>query len=169
MKFQKFSCFKCTFRIFSKYLNETTNKKYSQQQVELSFKTGDCVLVYGDMDEDGFYMGEIDGVRGLVPSNFLADADNMQSTGLNSTQAQQRNNRGRVQGPGPGARGPPPPPRDGVMHTGGQRPRKGNVCDFTSFILSYDKHSFFIFLLTVFAEFLLKKYYCNLSNEINVI
>ncbi|KAL5273957.1 BZRAP1 family protein [Megaselia abdita] len=95
-------------------------------QVELSFKTGDCVLVYGDMDEDGFYMGEIDGVRGLVPSNFLADADTMQSTGLNSAQNQQRNNRGRVQGPGPGARGPPPPPRDGVMHTGGpgQRPRK---------------------------------------------
>uniref|UniRef100_T1GBQ1 SH3 domain-containing protein n=1 Tax=Megaselia scalaris TaxID=36166 RepID=T1GBQ1_MEGSC len=94
-------------------------------QVELSFKTGDCVLVYGDMDEDGFYMGEIDGVRGLVPSNFLADADTMQSSAQNQ---QQRNNRGRVQGPGPGARGPPPPPRDGVMHPGGpgQRPRKGN-------------------------------------------
>lgn len=26
------------------------------------------------MDDDGFYMAEIDGVRGLVPSNFLADA-----------------------------------------------------------------------------------------------
>lgn len=126
-------------------INHETNNYYSQQQVELSFKTGDCVLVYGDMDEDGFYMGEIDGVRGLVPSNFLADADTMQSTGLNSAQNQQRNNRGRVQGPGPGARGPPPPPRDGVMHTGGpgQRPRKGNVCVFTSFILFYEKNYFY--------------------------
>lgn len=44
------------------------------QQVELSFQTGQLILVYGDMDDDGFYMGEIDGVRGLVPSNFLADA-----------------------------------------------------------------------------------------------
>ena len=25
------------------------------------------------MDDDGFFMGEIDGQRGLVPSNFLAD------------------------------------------------------------------------------------------------
>nr|4Z8A_A Chain A, RIM-binding protein, isoform F [Drosophila melanogaster] len=43
------------------------------EQVELCFKTGEIILVYGDMDEDGFYMGELDGVRGLVPSNFLAD------------------------------------------------------------------------------------------------
>lgn len=27
------------------------------------------------MDDDGFFMAEIDGVRGLVPSNFLTDAD----------------------------------------------------------------------------------------------
>lgn len=26
------------------------------------------------MDEDGFYIGELNGVRGLVPSNFLTDA-----------------------------------------------------------------------------------------------
>lgn len=44
------------------------------QQVELSFKTGEVILVYGEMDEDGFFMGELDGVRGLVPSNFLTEA-----------------------------------------------------------------------------------------------
>lgn len=49
-------------------------------QVELSFKTGDVILVYGEMDEDGFFMGEVDGVRGLVPSNFLTE-----SPGTNST------------------------------------------------------------------------------------
>ena len=40
-------------------------------EVELSFRTGDILLVYGDMDDDGFFMGELNGRRGLVPSNFL--------------------------------------------------------------------------------------------------
>ena len=42
--------------------------------MELSFCTGDIIQVHGDMDDDGFYIGEIGGVRGLVPSNFLTDA-----------------------------------------------------------------------------------------------
>ncbi len=42
--------------------------------MELSFKTGDTVMIYGEMDEDGFFSGEIDGRHGLVPSNFLAPA-----------------------------------------------------------------------------------------------
>ena len=41
--------------------------------MELAFNTGDIVYVYGDMDEDGFFMGEVNGVRGLVPSNFLSE------------------------------------------------------------------------------------------------
>ncbi|VDN90250.1 unnamed protein product [Brugia pahangi] len=41
------------------------------EQVELSFHAGDVITVYGEMDEDGFFMGELNGVRGLVPSNFL--------------------------------------------------------------------------------------------------
>ncbi|XP_022251355.1 RIMS-binding protein 2-like isoform X2 [Limulus polyphemus] len=43
-------------------------------EMELTFNTGDIIYVYGDMDEDGFYMGEINGIRGLVPSNFLTEA-----------------------------------------------------------------------------------------------
>uniref|UniRef100_A0A0N5B534 Fibronectin type-III domain-containing protein n=1 Tax=Strongyloides papillosus TaxID=174720 RepID=A0A0N5B534_STREA len=43
------------------------------EQVELSFKQGDIITIYGDMDEDGFYMGELNGIRGLVPSNFLSE------------------------------------------------------------------------------------------------
>ena len=72
-------------------------------QVELKFKVGDVIYVYGDMDEDGFFtvsglrtdvkdtvlstdrnhsvfilcfrslQGELRGIRGLVPSNFLED------------------------------------------------------------------------------------------------
>ena len=39
---------------------------------ELRLKAGDAVLVWGDMDEDGFLDGEtLDGRRGLVPSNYV--------------------------------------------------------------------------------------------------
>jgi RIMS-binding protein 2 len=39
----------------------------------LSFNSGNIITIIGDMDEDGFYMGELNGVRGLVPSNFLQE------------------------------------------------------------------------------------------------
>lgn len=48
---------------------------YSLFQAELSFQTGQIIHVYGEMDDDGFYMAEIDGMRGLVPSNFLTEAN----------------------------------------------------------------------------------------------
>ncbi|RUS89745.1 hypothetical protein EGW08_002448, partial [Elysia chlorotica] len=41
-------------------------------EMELPLTAGDYVLVVGDMDEDGFFEGElIDGRQGLVPSNFI--------------------------------------------------------------------------------------------------
>lgn len=99
------------------------------KQVELSFKTGEVILVYGEMDEDGFFMGELDGVRGLVPSNFLTEApdqyNNQQGMTIPGGVNNQRNqgapntavlpnqrNTLPTQPSGPGARGPPPPPRD---------------------------------------------------------
>ncbi|KAL4223562.1 benzodiazepine receptor binding [Mactra antiquata] len=42
-------------------------------ELELNFKAGEMVICYGEMDDDGFYMGEMDGRRGLVPSNFLQE------------------------------------------------------------------------------------------------
>ncbi|XP_035932337.1 RIMS-binding protein 3A-like [Halichoerus grypus] len=46
---------------------------------ELPLTAGDYVYIFGDMDEDGFYEGELeDGRRGLVPSNLVeqvADSD----------------------------------------------------------------------------------------------
>lgn len=60
-------------------------------------------------------MGEIDGVRGLVPSNFLSEAPDQygaQAPTAGSVAQRQLNSRGR--GIGPGARGPPPPPRDNM-------------------------------------------------------
>ena len=39
---------------------------------ELTIAAGDFLLVFGEMDEDGFYFAELlDGRRGLVPSNFV--------------------------------------------------------------------------------------------------
>ncbi|CAG5133587.1 unnamed protein product [Candidula unifasciata] len=57
-----------------------------QGPMELSFKTGDIVMIYGEMDEDGFFTGEVNGQQGLVPSNFLqpADDDGLESSSLTS-------------------------------------------------------------------------------------
>lgn len=104
-----------------------------QLQVELSFATGQIINVYGEMDDDGFYMGEIDGVRGLVPSNFLTEAPDQYGPGGASAQQMGRGPAGQQQrggrGHGPGARGPPPPPRDGT----GRGPRK----QFFGFVLVF--------------------------------
>ncbi|CAL8347485.1 unnamed protein product [Arctogadus glacialis] len=40
-------------------------------EAELGFRSGDIIYVFGDMDQDGFYYGDLHGRRGLVPSNFL--------------------------------------------------------------------------------------------------
>ncbi|KAJ8401093.1 hypothetical protein AAFF_G00390500 [Aldrovandia affinis] len=42
-------------------------------EAELTFCAGDIISVYGDIDEDGFYYGELNGHKGLVPSNFLEE------------------------------------------------------------------------------------------------
>ncbi|KAM7051165.1 RIMS-binding protein 2 isoform 10-T11 [Molossus nigricans] len=42
-------------------------------EAELTFCTGDIISVFGDIDEDGFYYGELNGQKGLVPSNFLEE------------------------------------------------------------------------------------------------
>ena len=39
---------------------------------DFQVNAGDYILVWGDVDEDGFFDGEmLDGRRGLVPSNFV--------------------------------------------------------------------------------------------------
>ncbi|NWI16135.1 RIMB1 protein, partial [Crypturellus soui] len=41
-------------------------------EAELPLIAGEYIYIYGDMDEDGFFEGELmDGRRGLVPSNFV--------------------------------------------------------------------------------------------------
>ncbi|KAL8180229.1 UNVERIFIED_CONTAM: RIMS-binding protein 2 [Gekko kuhli] len=61
-------------------------------EAELPLTAGKYLYVYGDMDEDGFYEGELlDGQRGLVPSNFVdfvQDNESRLSSGLASEQDQ---------------------------------------------------------------------------------
>ncbi|MFT7796883.1 RIMS-binding protein 2 isoform X2 [Arapaima gigas] len=42
-------------------------------EAELTFCAGDIINVFGEIDEDGFYYGELNGHKGLVPSNFLEE------------------------------------------------------------------------------------------------
>ncbi|XP_029685346.1 RIMS-binding protein 2 isoform X7 [Takifugu rubripes] len=42
-------------------------------EAELTFCAGDVIIVFGQIDEDGFYYGELNGHKGLVPSNFLEE------------------------------------------------------------------------------------------------
>ncbi|VDK35227.1 unnamed protein product [Taenia asiatica] len=44
-------------------------------ETELKFRAGDRILILSEMDEDGFYVGQLEssGRRGLVPSNFLRE------------------------------------------------------------------------------------------------
>ncbi|XP_015225620.1 PREDICTED: RIMS-binding protein 2-like isoform X8 [Cyprinodon variegatus] len=43
------------------------------EETELTFCAGDVIAVFGEIDEDGFYYGELNGHKGLVPSNFLEE------------------------------------------------------------------------------------------------
>ncbi|KAJ0173196.1 hypothetical protein K1T71_011372 [Dendrolimus kikuchii] len=114
---------------------------------ELSFQTGQIIHVYGEMDDDGFYMAEIDGMRGLVPSNFLTEANDQYAPAGQSSQGGAGRGRGAGMGmsmgmgagstgavggaggvPGPGARGPPPPPRDNVGPAPRNHHRKTDAC-----------------------------------------
>uniref|UniRef100_A0A8C5BY25 RIMS-binding protein 2 n=1 Tax=Gadus morhua TaxID=8049 RepID=A0A8C5BY25_GADMO len=42
-------------------------------EAELTFCAGDVIVVFGEIDEDGFYYGELNGHKGLIPSNFLEE------------------------------------------------------------------------------------------------
>ncbi|KAL4232118.1 hypothetical protein ACF0H5_009693 [Mactra antiquata] len=49
------------------------NSPYDHPSCELSFNAGEVITVYGRQRGDGFYYGEINGVRGLVPTFFIEE------------------------------------------------------------------------------------------------
>ena len=52
---------------------------------ELPFMKDQFIKIIGDMDEDGFYFGELNGRSGFVPSNMVAEVDTMSNTILDSS------------------------------------------------------------------------------------
>ncbi|VDP81800.1 unnamed protein product [Schistosoma mattheei] len=50
-------------------------------QEELPFREGQLIKILTECDEDGFYLGECNGLRGLVPSNMVSE---LQSHSLRS-------------------------------------------------------------------------------------
>ncbi|XP_013359181.1 PREDICTED: RIMS-binding protein 2 isoform X8 [Chinchilla lanigera] len=100
-------------------------------EAELTFCTGDIIAVFGDIDEDGFYYGELNGQRGLVPSNFLeevpddvevylSDAPSLcsQDTALHA-----KAKRVPPEGSGPARRAPSPTVH---LHSGSPTPSMGS-------------------------------------------
>lgn len=82
--------------------NPRENSPNMDVEAELSFRAGDVITVFGNMDDDGFYYGELNGQRGLVPSNFLEGP------------------RPEVDSPGPGElRTAAQPENQGWLETGG--------------------------------------------------
>ncbi|XP_075584877.1 RIMS binding protein isoform X2 [Dermatophagoides farinae] len=48
------------------------NSPNDNPETEVTLLAGDFILIFGNIDEDGYYYGELlDGRRGLVPSNFI--------------------------------------------------------------------------------------------------
>nr|Q9JIR0.2 RecName: Full=Peripheral-type benzodiazepine receptor-associated protein 1; Short=PRAX-1; AltName: Full=RIMS-binding protein 1; Short=RIM-BP1; AltName: Full=TSPO-associated protein 1 [Rattus norvegicus] len=79
--------------------NPRENSPNMDVEAELPFRAGDVITVFGNMDDDGFYYGELNGQRGLVPSNFL-EGPGPEAGGLDSGTSQaesQRTRRRRVQ------------------------------------------------------------------------
>ncbi|KAK4471104.1 hypothetical protein MN116_005503 [Schistosoma mekongi] len=56
-------------------------------QEELPFREGQLIKILTECDEDGFYLGECNGLRGLVPSNMVSelDSDPLKSQKINSS------------------------------------------------------------------------------------
>lgn len=49
------------------------NSPQDHPSCELTFCAGDVITVYGRQRSDGFYHGEINGIRGLVPAFFIEE------------------------------------------------------------------------------------------------
>ncbi|XP_073168734.1 peripheral-type benzodiazepine receptor-associated protein 1-like isoform X1 [Lepidochelys kempii] len=51
--------------------NPRENSLNVDVESELTFSAGDIITVFGSVDDDGLYYGELNGQRGLIPSDFL--------------------------------------------------------------------------------------------------
>ncbi|KAJ8403850.1 hypothetical protein AAFF_G00347180 [Aldrovandia affinis] len=71
-----------------KYSYDPYHGPNDNPETELPLKAGEYICLYGDIDEDGFYEGELmDGRRGLVPSNFVELVSGDSAVGFPSPEA----------------------------------------------------------------------------------
>ena len=67
--------------------NPTEHSPNANPDEELSFRSGDTIYVHGNIQDDGFYLGELeDGRKGFVPSNFLKEISSSNNTEDNMMQ-----------------------------------------------------------------------------------
>ena len=61
-------------------------------ELELKLKEGDLLTVFGDMDINGYFEADVNGVRGLVPSLYVDELedDNESDIGLEELLARSR-------------------------------------------------------------------------------
>ena len=66
--------------------NAAFDSPNDNHEFELSFKEGDLITVFGSVMEDGFYFGELNGKKGLVPSNFVQESSDSEIQILDTSQ-----------------------------------------------------------------------------------
>ncbi|XP_039580476.1 RIMS-binding protein 2 isoform X10 [Passer montanus] len=108
-------------------------------EAELPLTAGKYLYVYGDMDEDGFYEGELlDGQRGLVPSNFVDFVQDSEARLAGGEQEQNALNRA-----GPALQGElhisPPGHADGSVLSNGTATLDVNIDDIGEDIVPYPR------------------------------
>ncbi|XP_060048737.1 RIMS-binding protein 2 isoform X8 [Erinaceus europaeus] len=91
-------------------------------EAELTFCTGDIITVFGDIDEDGFYYGELNGQKGLVPSNFLEEVPDDVQVYLSDAPMRPKAKRVPPEGSGTARRAPSPTAH---LHSGSPPSSKG--------------------------------------------
>ncbi|XP_058640427.1 RIMS-binding protein 2 isoform X16 [Onychostoma macrolepis] len=95
-------------------------------EAELTFCAGDVITVFGEIDEDGFYYGELNGHKGLVPSNFLEEVPDDVEVYLTNTPSRHpqdhpsrtKNKRVPVEKAGPPRRSATPTVRPHILGSG---------------------------------------------------
>ena len=69
------------FKALYSYNPSTDSPNCEDLDDELSFHSGTSISIYGDVQDDGFFIGERDGEMGYVPSNFIEPIDHVKPQG----------------------------------------------------------------------------------------
>ena len=65
------------FKALYSYNPSTDSPNCEDLDDELSFQSGTSISIYGDVQDDGFFIGELEGEMGYVPSNFIESTEHI--------------------------------------------------------------------------------------------